>query len=903
MSRESDSSSSGPQGRGGAAYPSGTPPYGSEDQARAAGASRPEEPKTETTLTTRIRINIPGSRPIPPVIMRTPVDGEGGSASAPGAGQAPGSAPAAPSASASSAAPSASAKQAPARGGAAAGGTAAGERKAQLPRRPAPATPPGRKQQDRTGSADQGGGKGEKASDWFAPRKSGGTPPPAGVRKAELPRRQAGAAAAGAGAPQHSGPRDAAPAPSAGQAMGGAPWPGDSQATGSGPAPQQGHPGNGWQRDTTHSAVPQAGGPTQRRGAEDDWPGGSSTTGATPWDAGMNAGMNDIPGAGVPGGMPGNGVPGSDVSGSGAGGMAQRRGADDDWPGGSAASAAPAAPAPGAPVDDWPGSPSTTASTPWPGDPQTTGSMPQPPAPGGGAPWPGDPMSTGSMGIMQPPAPGAPAGGGAQWTEPESTQQFPAPAMGQPDPFAPAGAGFGRTDTPHEGVPRVPAPPAGAQAAAAAAPAAAPGKAPQQPKGGKGAKGAKGTMGGSKKAGAGAKAPAAGGRTGGETLVSGGVPAVPPPGPGGAAQAGKSVDSGAPRVAVPKPKVPSPGAVPPPAAKGAPAKGAAKGAPKSGPAKAQPKKKGRSKIVLLGGAVVGLVGAAYVAGLVLDHADVPNGTTVLGVNIGGSSKEQAVQKLDSALGDRATKPLKVSVGGKEAELKPSVAGLSIDTQATVRAVAGRDYNPLTVIPSLIGGTRTAEPVIVADEEKIANALKTLAGESSGAKDGTIKFEPGKAVAVYGKPYQGIDGDKGVAAVAKAYKDRAATGQETPVELPSASRQPKVSNAEVDRMMKEFAQPAMSGLVTVQTDPLHKIQFGPERSLPKILGVKEVGGKLVENYDLEAIKELYGTAFKGVLIQRGNGTKTEVTPQDVVGALRKALVGKTPAERVGTIPLS
>ncbi|MEV4501711.1 hypothetical protein [Streptomyces klenkii] len=882
MSRESDSSSSGPQGRGGAAYPSGTPPYGSEDQARAAAASRPEEPKTETTLTTRIRINIPGSRPIPPVIMRTPVEGEGASAGGSGTGSA--AAPGAVSASGTPSA-SASAKQAPARGGAAAGGAPSSERKAQLPRRPAPATPPGRNPQDRTGSTEQGGGKGEKASDWFAPRKSGGAtpPPPAGGRKADLPRRSAGAgSAAGAGAPQHSGPRDAAPA--GGQTMGGAPWPGDAQATGSGSVPQQpapANPGNGWQRDTTHSAAaPQAGGAAQRRGAEDDWPGGSSTTGATPWDAGMNAGMNDIPGAGVPGGVPGSGTP--------AGGMAQRRGAQDDWPGGPQASQAPAAP--GAPVDDWPGSPSTTASTPWPGDPSTTGSMPQPPAPGGGAPWPEDPMSTGSMGIMQPPAPGAPVGG-AQWTEPESTQQFPAPVMGQgtADPFAPAAGGFGRTDTPHEGVPRVPAPPAGAQSAAAAAPPAAPGKAPQQPKGGKGAKGGKK---------GGAKAPAAGGRTPGENLAGGGVPAVPPPGPGGAAQAGKPVDSGAPRIAVPKPKVPAPGT-----GSAAPAKGAAKAAPKSAPAKAQPKKKGRSKIVLLGGAVVGLVGAAYVAGLVLDHADVPNGTTVLGVSIGGSSKEAAVQKLDSALGDRATKPLKVSIGGKEAQLKPSVAGLSIDTQATVREAAGRDYNPLTVIPSLMGGTRTAEPVIVADEEKIADALKTLAGESGAAKEGTIKFEPGKAVPVYGKPYQGIDGDKGVAAVAKAYKDRAATGQETPVELPSASQQPKVSNAEVDRMMKEFAQPAMSGLVTVQTDPLHKIQFGPERSLPKILGVKEVGGKLVDNYDLEAVKELYGTAFKGVLIQRGNGTKTEVTPQDVVGALRKALVGKTPAERVGTIPLS
>ncbi|MGW4700336.1 hypothetical protein ACWEP1_08340, partial [Streptomyces sp. NPDC004285] len=83
--RETDSSSSGAQGRGGAAYPSGTPPYGSRQYPslhptqdapeETAGASAPpEEPKTETTLTTRIRINIPGSRPIPPVVVRKTVN-------------------------------------------------------------------------------------------------------------------------------------------------------------------------------------------------------------------------------------------------------------------------------------------------------------------------------------------------------------------------------------------------------------------------------------------------------------------------------------------------------------------------------------------------------------------------------------------------------------------------------------------------------------------------------------------------------------------------------------------------------------------------------------------------------------------------------------------------------------
>ncbi|MFD5325697.1 hypothetical protein ACFWJO_17515, partial [Streptomyces sp. NPDC127092] len=75
--RETDSSSSGAQARGGAAYPSGTPPYGLRGGQEAGqdgtGSVPPEEPKTETTLTTRIRINIPGSRPIPPVVVRKPV--------------------------------------------------------------------------------------------------------------------------------------------------------------------------------------------------------------------------------------------------------------------------------------------------------------------------------------------------------------------------------------------------------------------------------------------------------------------------------------------------------------------------------------------------------------------------------------------------------------------------------------------------------------------------------------------------------------------------------------------------------------------------------------------------------------------------------------------------------------
>ncbi|MEU3569651.1 hypothetical protein AB0E96_14670, partial [Kitasatospora sp. NPDC036755] len=87
-SRESDNAHPTPRRTGPDAYPSGTPPYGTPGPGvdRAAAGTGPgtasggedDGPKTETTLTTRVRINIPGSRPIPPVVVRSTVKNEDG---------------------------------------------------------------------------------------------------------------------------------------------------------------------------------------------------------------------------------------------------------------------------------------------------------------------------------------------------------------------------------------------------------------------------------------------------------------------------------------------------------------------------------------------------------------------------------------------------------------------------------------------------------------------------------------------------------------------------------------------------------------------------------------------------------------------------------------------------------
>lgn len=294
-----------------------------------------------------------------------------------------------------------------------------------------------------------------------------------------------------------------------------------------------------------------------------------------------------------------------------------------------------------------------------------------------------------------------------------------------------------------------------------------------------------------------------------------------------------------------------------------------------------------------------LVGVgAYGAGLLMNRSDVPKGTTVLGVDIGGGTRDDAVKKLDDALGDRVNAALKLSVGGDTVSLKPDQAGLQLDDQATVAAAAKSDYNPISVIGSLFGNHRVVDPVMPVDEEKLQAALEDASGGAGSATDGTIKFENGKAVAVYGKAGKGIDVAQSTTAVEDAYRTQVETGTAGSVTLPTTSKQPTISNAEVDRMMKEFAEPAMSNVVTIQTDAVHSIKFGA-LSLPKILGFKAVDGKLVETYDLDALKEAYGTTFVGVKINGASG-KRDVLPQDVASALGKALRAKTAADRTVVI---
>ncbi|WP_327244515.1 hypothetical protein [Streptomyces sp. NBC_01320] len=700
MSRETDSSSTGPQGRGGAAYPSGTPPYGSrqypslhpsqdapEETPEPADPPQSEEPRTETTLTTRIRINIPGSRPIPPVVMRTPM----GDADADAARERTGSTPR-PGAPESGGTPGGSGKPG------ASGGQATNARDGSATADPSAEKPAREK----------------SGSDWFAPRKA----------------------------------------------------------------------------PTNTSVVDAAAGPA-----------GSAAAGSAGADGGAGSGAPTPPRADLPFFSDG---------------------------------------------------------------PQRTGDQGAP-RPGDDSAVPGGPRATPNLGVRTP-GPSGPT------TGPVTGTSSLAPRLGGPDGFGPGPAGPGAGQA-RPGGPSAPGTPGGvpprmSDDTAVLTPQFAP--------------------------------PGPGGHVSGETLNSG-IPVVPPehrspsapslfPNAGGPAGPGSRADL--------PPRGPNDPMGSGPAGPGGPA---AQASAPARPAPAPAKKKGRSKPVLLGAGVVVLAGVAYGAGLLMNHSEVPKGTTVLGVDIGGGTKEQAVAKLDAALGERAKTPLQLSVDGKNEKLAPEKAGLALDSVETVRGAAGSDYNPVSVIGSLFGAERKADPVIPVDEEKLGVALTDLAGVSGSANDGTIKFEPGKAVAVPGKVGKALDVNRSMISVRDAYRAQVQTGKAATVQLPVTTRQPTIAQAELDRAMKDFAKPAMSGLITIKAGP-KQIQFGPAKSLPQILSMKAVDGRLVEVYNKTAIDTLCDGVFDGIMITKGDGKKHQLSADDVAHAMQTALLGKTPTERTATIAL-
>ncbi|WP_263118088.1 VanW family protein [Cellulomonas sp. RIT-PI-Y] len=213
--------------------------------------------------------------------------------------------------------------------------------------------------------------------------------------------------------------------------------------------------------------------------------------------------------------------------------------------------------------------------------------------------------------------------------------------------------------------------------------------------------------------------------------------------------------------------------------------------------------------VLIVAGVLVVLGGAYVGGAYALADRVPRGTTVAGIEVGGMSAADARTALTDGLAARSSQPITVTAREVSGTLDPATAGLRLDVDATVDALTGIDLRPQRMWQHLAGGGEE-QPVTAVDEQALDAAVQDLAG--------VLMLEPvdGSVVFVDGAP-QGVAAVDGWSLDAEGARSTLEDGWLTealPIELPSDTVAPTITQDEVDRVVRDVASAVVSGPVTV-----------------------------------------------------------------------------------------
>jgi vancomycin resistance protein YoaR len=319
-------------------------------------------------------------------------------------------------------------------------------------------------------------------------------------------------------------------------------------------------------------------------------------------------------------------------------------------------------------------------------------------------------------------------------------------------------------------------------------------------------------------------------------------------------------------------------------------------------------------VALAGGALAVGVGGLYLAGLLLTGGRIDSGTTVRGVDIGGLSRSEAVAKLERQLGAAGARELPVKVGDRTGRVDPERAGLSYDIQETVDRAARTGADPFSVFGGFFRSGGDIEPVVHLDEGKTRTALGQLAkGVDQKVRDGAVTFDDGRVKTVAPRTGYALDVNAAIRPLRDSFL-RGDTGTATP--LPSRETRPEVTADEVRRAVRTFAEPAVSGPVTL-TAAGRRFTVGPDVLGEHLTMRPDDSGRLVPELDAKGLRaepavagpldDIATTAENAKL--RPEGDKAVVVQDATVGrsvtdkALGKAvlpLLTKSGADRSGEV---
>ncbi|EEI18056.1 VanW-like protein [Corynebacterium lipophiloflavum DSM 44291] len=277
--------------------------------------------------------------------------------------------------------------------------------------------------------------------------------------------------------------------------------------------------------------------------------------------------------------------------------------------------------------------------------------------------------------------------------------------------------------------------------------------------------------------------------------------------------------------------------------------------------------------MLLG--VLAVLLAIYLADLAMNRGNVPRGTAVGGVEIGGMSHDEATAKLEAELGETASNPVTVKAATQSSQLVPAESGLGIDWEATVASAGEESANPFTRLAGLFR-TREVDIVSTVNEAALTPQLERVAGELHlDPADGAIAIDGGEAKVTEPVPGQEVDKTE--------LFERVTTGWLNPdgVEVEPREIEPAIGDQAIKEALDGPVKAALSGALTLHgRDGIDGV-IAQER-IGEVVQFPNVDGKIAPEVNVENAQGILGeqlaateTQMKNARVLPGGGVEPSV----------------------------
>ena len=219
---------------------------------------------------------------------------------------------------------------------------------------------------------------------------------------------------------------------------------------------------------------------------------------------------------------------------------------------------------------------------------------------------------------------------------------------------------------------------------------------------------------------------------------------------------------------------------------------------------------GGRAVLLIVLVVLALAGGGWVAAYAGATGNVPRGTTIAGVDVGGRDRFGAVRALTSGVSDALAEPITLQIGTVTTRVTPAEAGLSVDyVDSVANALGPRSWDPRDLWSYYSGGGRI-DPVVNVDSAAMEALLTRLDSEAGQPpRDGAVSIADGTVDVTRPREGATLDHEQAREAIVAAWS----AGLHD-LSLPLLYTAPTIDQGDVDRAVADLANPALSAPVTL-----------------------------------------------------------------------------------------